>query len=87
MTNMETVLSDIAAVLRDFKNTSEEIGEIRATLIANFGPFSKSMQLYGFCLGGNRSFGENIAHGVCPDDSTLTLLVRVLEELIKRRLT
>jgi len=66
-------ISEVTKFVREGQDNARQLGEIRATLLVNFGTNSKAKDLYGFGIEDKRAENE----------STLNLLVFVLQELVK----
>lgn len=72
---IENAIKEFTNAFMEFGNTQYQLGELRATLLTNFGPTSRSKELYGFQIE---------TEGIHNKHSTLSILVAILESLIKR---
>lgn len=75
MRDLTSAFEAIAGVIKEAQDNSFQLGEIRATLLVNFGPTSLSMHRYGFQID---------KEGLENTDKTINILSFVLTKLIDR---
>ncbi len=72
---IENALNELGKAIQTAQDDAYAHAEVRATLLANFGPTSRSLERYGFQIE---------TEGSANNDRTIQILVFVLEKLIER---
>lgn len=72
---IEHALKALGEAIQDAVDNASALASIRATLLVNFGPTSRSQERYGFQID---------SEGCDNKDSTLKILYFVLDKLIER---